>query len=163
MNSSYQAYLDMLEELCGHLDQLAQLAQEKAAVVRQDDLLGLDEVLKREQVVGLSLRGLEQRRGKLVKELGLEGTTLRDLPGRCPEELEDRARQTAEKLRGCYTIYRSCADMARNTLELNLHQIEKFVKRLRRGPCRPGRGIRAPRRGAAQEDENRFPRLTAVY
>lgn len=144
MAASYQAYLDLLDELCGHLDQLAELSQQKAAVVRQDDLLGLDEVLKREQVLGLTLRGLEQRRSRMVKELGLEGTTLTDLPGRCPEEVDDRARETVERLRGCYRIYRSCADMARNTLELNLHQIEKVVAASGVDPADLGAGYEAP-------------------
>jgi len=46
MGDAYQSYLGLLRELGGILEQLAQLAQDKAAVVRQDDLIGLDEVLK---------------------------------------------------------------------------------------------------------------------
>ena len=39
------------------------------AAVLKDDLLALDEVLKQEQALSLSLRGLEQRRLKLPLEL----------------------------------------------------------------------------------------------
>lgn len=71
MDASYQSYLDLLGELSGSLERLAQLAQDKAAVVRQDDLIGLDGVLKQEQAMALNLRGLEQRRLKLAAQLGL--------------------------------------------------------------------------------------------
>ncbi len=144
MGASFPAYLSLLQELTGHLEQLTQLAQQKADVVRQDDLLGLDEVLKQEQVMSLTLRGLEQRRMKLVRELGLEGTSLMDLPSRCPDELEEQARKTAQDLRDSYKIYRSYADMARNTLELNLHQIEKVVAASGIDPSQLGAGYEAP-------------------
>ena len=127
MSTPHEAYLNLLRELGSLLEQLAGLARQKSAVVRQDDLLALDEVLKQEQALGLNLRGLEQRRAKLVSQLGLEGTALSGLPSKCPPELEIETRQTVSDLQNSYQIYRSCADMARSTLELNLHQIEKLV------------------------------------
>ena len=97
MDASYQSYLDLLGELSGSLERLAQLAQDKAAVVRQDDLIGLDGVLKQEQAMALNLRGLEQRRLKLAAQLGLSGVPLADLPGRCPSELEVQAGRMVEQ------------------------------------------------------------------
>ncbi len=144
MGDAYQSYLGLLRELGGILEQLAQLAQDKAAVVRQDDLIGLDEVLKQEQAMTLNLRGLEQRRLKLAAQLGLSGTSLSDLPGRCPPELELQARQTVEQLLQGYEIYRGCADMARNLLELNLHQMEKTISAAGVDPASPGAGYQAP-------------------
>lgn len=144
MGAPFSAYLSLLQELNGHLEQLAQLAQQKAEAARQDDLLALDEVLKQEQAMSLTLRGLEQRRTKLVKELGLENTSLVQLPDKCPAELEQEARKIAEELRASYKIYRGCADMARNTLELTLHQIDKIVAAAGIDPGRLGAGYQAP-------------------
>ena len=144
MDASYQTYLELLRELSGSLERLAQLAQDKASAVRQDDLIGLDEVLKQEQAMTLNLRGLEQRRLKLASQLGLNGTSLSDLPGRCPPELELQAGQMVEQLNRRYSVYRSCADMARNLLELNLHQIEKTVAAAGVDPASPGAGYQSP-------------------
>ncbi len=127
MSSPHEGYLALLREVGGLLEKLAELARQKAAAVKQDDLLALDEVLKQEQALGLNLRGLELKRGKLVPQLGLDGTKLEDLPARFPPELEAEARETVRSVRGSYKVYRSCADLARTTLELNLHQIEKIV------------------------------------
>ena len=127
MNDQYLAYFRLLRDLSGSLDQLGELSRQKAAHVRQNDLMGLDEVLKQEQAMTLNLRGLEQKRLKLVAQLGLNGVPLKALAAHCPEQLRDQAAQTVETLRQSYQVYRSYADAARGTLELNLHEIEKVI------------------------------------
>lgn len=127
MSGPFQDYFKLLRDVGAQLEQLAALSQQKAAAVRENDLLGLDEVLKQEQALGLNLRGLELRRLKLVPQLGLEESALSDLPSKCPPELQMEAKKAMRDLQNSYSIYRSSADMARNVLELNLHKIEKFV------------------------------------
>lgn len=127
MEDLYRSYLKLLRELCGTLDKLTPLAQQKAEAVRADDLLGLDEVLKQEQAFTLNLRGLELRRTKLLAQMGLDRVRLADLPGRYPPELQAEARDAVEALRHSYEIYRGYAGMARSILELNLHQIDKIL------------------------------------
>jgi len=142
--SDHQAYLGLLRELGGCLDRLGELSEAKAKTVRQDDLLAMDEVLKQEQVLSLSLRGLEQRRIKLLAKLGLSNVPLADLPGKYPAELRDEAKQIVDALRDSYKIYRARADMARNLLELNLHQIEKLVADAGVDPAGTGAGYESP-------------------
>ena len=127
MEELFRSYLKLLEDLGNALARLTPLAQQKAEAARNDDLIALDEVLKQEQAVGLNLRGLEQRRLKLVPQLGLDGVKLTDLPRHCPPQLAEQTRKTVENLRERYAIYHSYADMARSSLELNLHQIDKFL------------------------------------
>lgn len=142
--SDHQAYLDLLRELSGYLDRLGELSEQKAQTVRQDDLLAMDEVMKQEQVLSLSLRGLEQRRVKLLAQLGLGDVPLADLPGKYPAELHGEAKQTVEGLRSSYKIFRARADMARNVLELNLHQIEKVISAAGVDPNTVGAGYEPP-------------------
>lgn len=127
MSEPFQDYLKLLRDVGKALEQLAALNQQKAAAVRENDILKLDEALKQEQALGLNLRGLELRRLKLVPQLGLDGSSLSDLPSKAPPALELEARKTMTDLQRSYEIYRSCADMARNSLELNLHRIDKFI------------------------------------
>ena len=144
MSAPHEEYLKLLREVGGLLEKLAVLSQEKAAAVRQDDLLALDAVLKQEQALGLNLRGLELKRLKLVPQLGLDGVRLEDLPSKYPPERELEIRDTVRELKNSYQIYRSSADMARNTLELNLHQIEKVVAASGIDPSQPGAGYESP-------------------
>ena len=144
MEALFRSYLGVLKELGGTLDRLTPLAQQKAEAVRANDLLALDEVLKQEQALSLNLRGLELKRQKLAPQLGLDGVPLSKLPEHCPPQLADEARKTAAALRESYEIYRSYADMARNTLELNLHQIDKFLRDNGVDPKLAAEGYEAP-------------------
>ena len=49
MDGLYLSYLDLLGEVGATLERLSQLAQEKTAAVRRNDLTALDEALKQEQ------------------------------------------------------------------------------------------------------------------
>ena len=144
MESQFRAYLGVLEELSGVLDRLTPLAMQKAEAARAGDLLAMDEVLKQEQALGLNLRGLELKRQKLVPQLGLDGVPLSGLVERCPAGLADEARKAAAALRKSYEIYRSCSNMARNTLELNLHQIDKYLERAGVDPKLAAQGYESP-------------------
>ena len=144
MEAQFRSYLGVLKELSGTLDRLTPLAQQKAEAVRGNDLLALDEVLKQEQALSLNLRGLELKRQKLVIQLGLDGVRLARLPEHCPPQLADETRKTADALRESYEIYCSYANMARNTLELNLHQIDKILVDAGVDPKLAAQGYEAP-------------------
>lgn len=127
MEELYSAYLSTLDGLSAELDKLADLCRKQSDAVRRDDLMGLNEVMKQEQVLGLSLRGREQKRQKLSLQLGLDGSRLSALPQRVPRNLLPRAQETVERLRRSYEGYQTAAQVARHTLEINLHEIEKIL------------------------------------
>lgn len=129
-DGNWGEYLTLLETLGGKLEELTDLERAKAVAVGRSDLEGLEECMKREQVMSLSLRGLDQKREKLLAALGLTGVPLRDLAERAPEGVRMEAKAAAEKLRQKYEVFQSASDVARNTLECNLHAIEKLQKAL---------------------------------
>lgn len=127
MYEAYREYFAFMELLGKTLDQLTELAKEKTVAVRRDDLLAVDDCMKREQALGLSLRAMDKKRDKLLAAIGLENVTLSGLAQHCPEELQQEARTAANRLRDRYDLYRSASDVARTTLECNLHQIERMM------------------------------------
>ena len=127
MYEAYREYFAFMEQLGGTLEKLTELAKEKTVAVRRDDLLAVDDCMKREQALGLSLRAMDKKRDKLLAAIGLENVTLSGLAQHCPEELRQEARAAADKLRERYGLYRSASDVARTTLECNLHQIERMM------------------------------------
>ena len=144
MSELHLSYLKLLRELTGSLEQLSELAQRKVECVHESDLIALDEVLKQEQAMTLNLRGVEQKRLKLVSQLGLEDVSLAELDSKYPDELQLQARETSEALRQSYEMYRSRADAARNILEVNLHQIEKVIAASGVDPGTLGAGYEVP-------------------
>lgn len=127
MYEAYREYFGFMGQLGGLLDQLTELAKEKAAAVRRDDLLAVDNCMKQEQVLSMSLRAMDKKRETLLAGMGLEDVSLSDLAQHYPEELRKEARDASEELRTRYMLYRSASDVARTTLECNLHQIERVL------------------------------------
>ena len=119
--------LSLFEALTGHLDKLTELAKQKTLVVRKSDLIELDQILREEQALSLALRGAEQKRTALLQKLGLTNVPLTELATKAPESLQQKTRNTVDALRRSYQIYASAADTARNTLECNLHEVERFL------------------------------------
>ena len=136
---AHRAYLALLGDIGSRLEQLSGLARQKTEAVRKDDLMTLNAVLKQEQALALALRGLEQKRVKQCSELGLDNVRLSQLAAAFPEELQLEARTAADTLRRQYKVYQTSAHVARNTLECNLHEIEKIIETLGGDPhAEPG-------------------------
>ncbi len=128
MTEAFREYFAFMEQLGQLLDRLTELEQEKTDAVRHDDLLGVDECMKQEQALSLSLRAMDRKRDTLLGGMGLRDVNLSGLVQHCPEEIRPEAKAAAEKLRDRYRLYRSAADVARTTLECNLHQIERLLE-----------------------------------
>ncbi len=128
MEAVLQEYFSLLDRLDGLLEELTQLAREKTQAVKRDDLMTVDACMKKEQVLSLTLRNLDRKREDLLARLGMSGVPLSGLAEHCPEESRLEAKKAAERLRSQFDLYRSTADVARTTLECNLHQIEKYLK-----------------------------------
>lgn len=127
MEEKFVSYFEFLRKLGGTLEQLTELARKKSAAARQDDLVAIDDCLRQEQALSMTLRGMDQKRETMLDDLGLSDVPLRDLPARCPEPLRAEAKRVSDELRAKFNIYTSAADVARTTLECNLHEIEKYI------------------------------------
>lgn len=72
----FREYLQLLRGLEKTVGQLVELERKKAGAVRANDVQLVDDCIRQEQVLSLSLRGAEQKRAKMLKELGLEHVKL---------------------------------------------------------------------------------------
>lgn len=127
MSASFQTCLAQLDQLESVLRELTELAQRETQAVNRGDLKAVDEIMRREQALSLSLRGLDQKREKLMAELGLQGVRLSGLAEHAPPELEMETRQKAEQVTRQYAVYRDANQVARTTLECDLHLIQAHM------------------------------------
>lgn len=123
----FKEYLAFLRDLGVTLDEITTVEQEKAKFVRTDDLDGLNECMKREQALSMALRSCDQKRDVMLLQLGLQDIPLRELLNHAPSEHQEETRKTVEQLCRQYALFRSAFEVARDTLECNLHQIEKIL------------------------------------
>ena len=121
--------LHFLGELRQELDRLCQLQPKKIDAVRAHDLEALNECMKQEQAVSLTLRGLEQKREKLLQVLGLSGVPLLELDRHCPPERRGEMARAVEDLRRQYTLLRSAQEAARTVVEKDLRAVNRELGR----------------------------------
>ena len=80
-----------------------------------------------EQVFSMTLRGMDIKRDKMLKEMGLEGVPLSKLAENYPPELFDRARKAAEHAAKRFEVFSCASEAARVTMECMLHDIERMM------------------------------------
>lgn len=122
----WQDYLNLMRSLTHTLEGLTQVEREKNAAASRGDLAGVEECMKREQVISLTLRGCDQKRDAMLAELGLRGVTLSQLESHSPEELRLETKGVVEELRRQYEVFQGASQVARDTLQVNLRAIERI-------------------------------------
>lgn len=127
MNKVFEDYLQYLDDLADTLDQMTELTKAKNKAARAGDLVKVEELMKKEQVFNMTLRGMDIKREKMLGEMGLTGVPLSGLADRYPPELFDRARKTVERTQQRYTVFKSASDAARLTMECALRDIERMM------------------------------------
>ena len=123
--ASWQDYLKLMRSLSKTLGDLTEEEHDKNAAAARGDLRGVEECMKREQVLSLTLRGYDQKRDSLLRDLGITGVRLSTLVDHSPEELRLETKAVAEELRRQYALFQTASEVARNTLECNLRAIER--------------------------------------
>lgn len=131
----WQEYMKLLERLGSTLEKLTNIERTKIAAVANADLNGVEECMKQEQVISLSLRGLDQKREKLLGQLGIPGVRLRDLEAHSPAECRLETKKAVEVLQQKYRVFQSASEVARNALESNIHIIERLQKEQNADPA----------------------------
>lgn len=127
--AGWQDYLNLMRDLTKTLETLTQVERDKNDAASQGNLIGVEECMKREQVLSLSLRGCDQKRDKLLAELGLKGVTLSQLEDHSPDEFQLETKAVVEELRRQYKLFQAASQVARDTLEINLRGIEQLQAR----------------------------------
>lgn len=138
MNNPFDDYLRLLEQMAGELHKLSDLAQEKTEAVQRSDLMALDEVLRQEQASALTFRGLEQKQSQLLEATGLAGIRLSELVENYPPKKRSACKEAVEAINAEYAVYAARSEVARNTLECNLHEIDKILAAAQNAQQGPG-------------------------
>lgn len=121
-------YLSFLSDLRQTLDSLSALEQKKIQAIKAGDLAELDECMKQEQAATMDLRGREQRRAAMLKELGLEKVSLRDLPSHCPTAYRGQAAEISQQVLRSYEVFSSAQEASRTLMESNLRRIQNELE-----------------------------------
>lgn len=126
--TEFKDYLSFLEKLHKELESLTAVEKKKLSAVQAGDLDTLDTCMKQEQAATLALRGQEQRRTELMKQLGLEGVPLRELSRHAPTPLRQDTQRMIERILQTYQVLSSTQAASRTLMEGDLRKIERQLE-----------------------------------
>lgn len=135
--SLWSDYLNLLSSLSDTLEKLTGIEHRKTDAVCQGNLPVVEDCMKQEQVMSLSLRSLEQKRIHLLSQLGLSQVPLRELQKHSPPEYDLETKRVVEELRRQYTLFQTASQVARDTLECNLRELQRIQEQTNGTPSSP--------------------------
>ena len=126
------ALYELLEESAELYESLLITEREKYDAAIKNDIIKLDEVTSKEQVFYLKIKGLEQRRNKLVQDMNLEDKKFKEII-----EIADKVQRP--KLNVVYErLYKALIDVkqinkqCKIVIDVRLHRIDAVMSGLGR-------------------------------
>ncbi len=121
---NFENYLEFLNGLHSELLKLTELQQKKIDSIEKHNLEELDVCIKQEQAVSLVMRGLEQKRKKLLSGLNLQGTTMSQMVEKCPAEFKQQTEENVAKTLEAYAAYTKLQEKVAKILKRNMEIVE---------------------------------------
>lgn len=120
-------FANLMHSFIELFDRMIPLEQEKLEVVKQNQVSRLEELIKKEQAEVMALRGLDQKREAMQKELGFEGMTFQEILEQLPEGQGQDLKVLFDELGSRVSSFQSVTESSRTLMEVNLHAINKAV------------------------------------
>lgn len=120
---------ELLEESAEIYKNFLELEYKKYDAVIKDDIVTLDDIVSKEQVIYLKIRGLEQKREKLIDSMGMSGKTLKEIIDSSVDE-KNILIEEYDKLNNILYELKKITDRCKTLLEVRLHRIDKAMSQL---------------------------------
>lgn len=131
VKTAMQEYITFMENYCDIYDELVAIWQEKQRIILNNDLHLLEEQVKKEEVGVLKAKGLEEKRLKLQKKLGLEDKKLQELINEVEHrEQQEQLRAIKRRLSGSVQLLMSLNDSCKTLTEDRFAIIEREMARI---------------------------------
>lgn len=108
---------------------------EKLEAALKNNVLVLEECIKKEQALVLRSRGLDQKRQRLQKEMGAEQLTLKEIVEAAPPEEKAVLEPLYRQLSALLKEYREVYGSAKTAIEVNLHRINTGLEQMTGKPA----------------------------
>lgn len=123
---SFDSFCKLIEEYIDLFDHLTLVEEKKIEAINKNQITFVENCMNQEQAAVLKLRGLDLRREQLLKELGMEGLSFRQVIEHMPDSsavLLPLYNRLSERIK----TFRALSDSAKDLIEVNLHVINSAL------------------------------------
>ncbi len=117
--------IKVLEELTFVFEELLKSADQKLDAARNNHIVGIDDCLRREQAILMKLKGLENKRDKMMGELGYGNKTGNEIIDLVEKESKREYTHALQQLNHAVMLYRNIHQEIMVLINCNVKQIEK--------------------------------------
>ncbi|MDF2948240.1 MAG: hypothetical protein K0R07_250 [Sedimentibacter sp.] len=120
--------IELLKESAEVYKQFLELEYKKYDIVIKNDVISLDDIVSKEQVVFLKMRGLEQKREKLIVSFGMNGKTFKEIIDNQDED--ENLLSEYQKLKSIISEVKKISSLCKTLIEVRLHRLDKAMSQL---------------------------------
>lgn len=126
-----ESYLTLIKTLIAFFEDMVLLESDKVKAASDNNIIKVEECMKKEQADILKLRGLEQKRLKLQQELGFDNMTFQEVVAHAPNEYQPELNSLLKQMKDVIIRFQAANDSAGKVIEVNLHKIDKIITQLK--------------------------------
>lgn len=124
------ALYGILQECIELYENFLELEYEKYDVVIKNDIEKLDEIVAKEQVFYMKMRGVEQKREKLIVNMNMKEKTLKEIILLSEEDKKHIMTSLYDKLTKLITDVKKINGLCKTLIEVRLHRIDKVMSEM---------------------------------
>lgn len=126
MNALYE----ILQESAELYESFIKIEYEKYDAVIKDDIKKLDEIISKEQVFYLKMKGLEQKKEKSIQAMNMKDKTLKEIIETSDKEENYKLKLVYDRLFKALTDFKEINIECKTLIEVRLHRIENAMIKL---------------------------------
>lgn len=125
---SIEDLFQILEDFIQFFDDFNLVEKQKLEAAVKNDILAIEEIMKKEQADILRFRGMDKKREEIQKALSWGGLTYKEIIPKLEGEAREKAENLYSRLNASVKIYRNTFDSARSVIQTNLHTVDKTIR-----------------------------------
>ena len=123
-------FISLMKEMTQFFDAFQLIERQKLEAAASNDILRLEEIMKKEQAEILVLRGLERKQQEIQAQMGCSGLTFREMIDRAPEQDRAEFENVYSRLSESLDLFQKTAQSVKQAIDLNLHAIHKALEKV---------------------------------
>lgn len=124
------ALYTMLQQNAELYESFIKIEYDKYDAVIRDDIKKLDEIISKEQVFCLRLKGHEQNREKLMLDMNMKDKTLKEIIEIADDDQSSKLKLMYDRLFKALLEFRKISEECKTIIEVRLHRIETAMSKL---------------------------------
>ena len=123
-------FISLMKEMTQFFDAFQLIEKQKLEAAASNDILRLEEIMKKEQAEILVLRGFERKQQEIQAQMGCSGLTFREMIDRAPEQEKAELENLYSRLSESLDLFQKTTQSVKQAIDLNLHAIHKALEKV---------------------------------